>query len=51
MAPDQGLHSLPLIEKFLDRLTGSKMVLFKFKDKYGKELTCRNIYDKCFMPQ
>ena len=27
---DQGLHCLPHIEQFLNKLTGSKMDLFKF---------------------
>ena len=26
----------------LDKSTGSKMDLFKFKEKYGKELKCQN---------
>ena len=30
VASDLGLHCLPLVHQFLDRLKGSKMQLFKF---------------------
>ena len=42
----QGLHCLPLIQLFLDTTVGSKLYLFKFKIKYGKELRCLNIKGK-----
>ena len=38
VASDQGLHCLQLIQLLLDTRTGSSMNLFKFQDKYGKEL-------------
>ena len=27
-------------QQFVDTSTGSKIILFRFKDKYGKELRC-----------
>ena len=45
----QGLHCLPLIQLFLDTTVGSKLYLFKFYIKSGKELMCLNTkgkYDK-----
>ena len=36
---NQGQHSLPLIQQFLDTTFSSKMEVFKFYDKYGKELS------------
>ena len=45
-ASDQGLHCLQLIQQLLDTSTGSQMDLFKFKDKYNKELKCPNIQSK-----
>ena len=38
--PELGLQCLPLIQQFTDIhvQTGSKMDLFKIKEKYGKEL-------------
>ena len=41
-ASHQGLHCLPLIQQFFDT-SGSKLYLFKFQNKYGKELRCPNI--------
>ena len=43
VASDQGLHCLPLIQQFLDTSTDSKIDLFRFHTKYGKELRCPNI--------
>ena len=37
-ASDQGPHCLPLIQQIWT-LTGSKIDLFKYLDKYGEELT------------
>ena len=34
---DQGLHSLTLVQQSSDTSTCSKMVLFKYQDKYGKK--------------
>ena len=41
-ASHQGLNCLPLIQQFLDTTLGSKLYLFKFYNKYGKELRCPN---------
>ena len=38
----QGLHYLPLIHQYLDTESCSELVLFKFKNKYGKEMRCPN---------
>ena len=45
-ASDRGLHCLQLIQQLLDTSTGSQMDLFKFKNKYDKELRCPNIQSK-----
>ena len=42
----QGLHCLPLVQLFLDITLGSKIGLFKFKIKYGKEIRCLNTKGK-----
>ena len=42
VASHQGLHCLPLIQLFLDTTMNSKLYLFKFFNKYGKELRCLN---------
>ena len=42
VASHQGLHCLPLIQQLLDTTSGSKLYLFKFYNKYGKELWCPN---------
>ena len=42
----QGLHCLPLIQQFLDTTSGSKLYLFKFKNKYGQEFLCPNTCGK-----
>ena len=42
VASDQGLHCLLLIEKILDTVAVNGIVLFKFKEKYGKEVRCLN---------
>ena len=39
-ASDQGLHRLPLIQKYLNARTGSKM------DRFSKEIGCPNVQDK-----
>ena len=41
-ASHQGLHSLQLIQHFLHITMGRKLYLFKFKNKYGKELRYLN---------
>ena len=41
-ASHQGLHCLPLFQQFLDKTSGSKLYLFKFYNKYSKELKCPN---------
>ena len=46
MASCQGVHCLPPIQLFLDTTVGSKLYLFKFYIKYGKELRCLNIKGK-----
>ena len=40
--PDEmpGLHCFPLIQQFLDTAKGSKLYLFTFQNKYGKETIC-----------
>ena len=39
VASEQGLHYLPpIIQQFVDMLTGSKMDQFKFQNKYGERL-------------
>ena len=43
-ASHQGLHCLPLIQQLLDTTLGSKLYLFKFYNKYGKEFRCGNTY-------
>ena len=43
-ALDLGLHCSPLIQQFLDISTWSKMDLYKYYDKYGKEIRCLNPY-------
>ena len=40
------IHSLPLIQLFLDTTLGSKLYLFKFLIKYGKGLKCLNTKGK-----
>ena len=45
-ASHQGLHCLPLIQQFLDTTLGSKWYLFKFYNKYGKELRHPYTYGK-----
>ena len=45
-AADQGLHCLLLIQQLFDTLTGSEIELFKFYDKYGKEIRCPNAQRK-----
>ena len=45
-ASHQNLHCLPLIQQFLDTPSGSKLYLFKFENKYGKELRCPNTFGK-----
>ena len=42
-ASDQGLRCLPLMQQFLDISISSKIELYNFKDKYGKELMCLKI--------
>ena len=42
VAFDQDQHCLPFIQQFLDTSEVSKIDLFKFSDKYGKELKCPN---------
>ena len=42
VASQQGLHCLPLLQLFLDTTLGSKLFLFKLKNKYDKELRCPN---------
>ena len=37
VASHQGVQSLPRIQQFLNTTSGSKLYLFKFKNKYGKE--------------
>ena len=39
-ASHQGLDCLSLLQLFLDTILGSKLFLFKFKNKYGKEMRC-----------
>ena len=39
VASGQGLHCLPLIQQFLYTSSKSETDLFKFSDKYSKELT------------
>ena len=39
VASDQDLHCLLLIQQGLDRSAGNNMDLFKFLDKYDKDLT------------
>ena len=34
------------VQQFLDALSGSKMGLFKFQNKYGKDLRPQKIYGK-----
>ena len=46
-ASHQGLHCLPLIQLFLDTTFGSKVHLFKFSIKYGKELRILKTKGKC----
>ena len=41
-----GLHCLPLNQLFLDTTLGSKLYLFTFLIKYGKEMRCLNTKDK-----
>ena len=41
-ASHQGLLCLPLIQHFLNTTSGSKLYLFKYQNKYGKELKCLN---------
>ena len=43
-ASDLGPHCLLLIQQFFDTPTCSKMSLFKFLDKFGKQFRCPNIY-------
>ena len=38
VASHQGLHCLPVIQQFLNTKSDSKLYLFKFYHKYGKEL-------------
>ena len=42
----QGLHCFLLIQLFLDTTLGSKLKLFKFQIKYGKEFRCLNTKGK-----
>ena len=42
VASRQGLHHLPPLQLFLNTTFGSKLFLFKFKNKYGKELRSLN---------
>ena len=42
-ASHQDLHCLQLIQHFLETTSSSKLYLFKFKNKHGKELRCSNI--------
>ena len=41
-ASHQGLYCVSHIQHFLDTPLGSKLYLFKFKNKCGKELRCPN---------
>ena len=40
------VHCLPLIQQFLDIALGGKLYLFKFYNKYDKELRCPNTLGK-----
>ena len=42
VASHQGQYCMPFVQQCFDTASDSKLYLFKFWNKYGKELMCQN---------